>query len=167
MRISCYVDRGVEAQHRGRKIKNLRSTAAKLGFCLLQAAAARSSDSPDGVSEENNTAMAQTLRESFFGRNRTGGPHAKRGALILPEPASQGSMKEGQSREIVRLRNKWLSLRFPPVFIVALSQTILPETVARARKIETSLGRFVCLLAARLLPTRDGDIGTLLVRKTR
>jgi transposase len=38
-----YVDRGVEfyeAQHRGRQIKNLRSTAAKLGFCLVQAATA-------------------------------------------------------------------------------------------------------------------------------
>src|SRR6266566_4310748 len=38
-----YVDRGVEfyeAQHRGRQIKNLKSTAAKLGFHLVQAAAA-------------------------------------------------------------------------------------------------------------------------------
>jgi len=38
-----YVDRGVEfyeAQHRGRQIKNLKSTAAKLGFSLVQAAAA-------------------------------------------------------------------------------------------------------------------------------
>jgi transposase len=37
-----YVDRGVEfyeAQHRGRQIKNLRSTAAKLGFRLVEAAA--------------------------------------------------------------------------------------------------------------------------------
>jgi transposase len=38
-----YVDRGVEfyeAQHRGRQIKNLKSIAAKLGFRLVQAAAA-------------------------------------------------------------------------------------------------------------------------------
>ena len=38
-----YVDRGVEfyeAQHRGRQIKNLKSTAAKLGFRLVEAAAA-------------------------------------------------------------------------------------------------------------------------------
>jgi hypothetical protein len=37
-----YVDRGVEfyeAQHRGRQIKNLRSTAAKLGFRFVEAAA--------------------------------------------------------------------------------------------------------------------------------
>jgi hypothetical protein len=38
-----YVDRGVEfyeAQHRRRQIKNLRSTAAKLGFRLVEAQAA-------------------------------------------------------------------------------------------------------------------------------
>jgi hypothetical protein len=66
-----------------------------------------------------------------------------------------------------RLRNTWLSFLVLRVFIVALSQTIVPEAVARASKIETSLGRFVCLLGAGLLPTRDRDIGTLLVAKTR
>ena len=58
--------------------------------------------------------MAQMVRESFSGRNRTRDPHAKRGVLIVPEislevisptsaaqtiPTSQRSMKEGQSRE--------------------------------------------------------------------
>ena len=116
-------------------------------------------------------------RESFSGRNRTRDPHAKRGGLILPEisleatsptsvqetaQTSQCSMKEGPSREAQRACATRGFPSSPRVFIVALSQTIVPDTVVRASKIETSLGRCVCLLAARLLPTSDGDIGTSL-----